>query len=153
MSDLTTYSAAIAQMGSRALGAWSQIALTRLDCDDMRFPETELSFGKNQNKQHYFARFSTQGVQAGKSSVGSPVNAKARYTNNGLIFIQVFAPMFLSDGPTVGRQLAETMRDAFRGAPTDASVIYRNARIEEMSNDGTFFQYRVIVEYEFDELQ
>lgn len=151
MSDLTTYSAAVAQMGDLAQTTWLALAGVQPDLGELRFPETEINFGKA-SKEKYFARFSTQSVRQQKSSVGSPEDSKARYTNNGLIFVQVFAPLFLADGPTVGRQLAEAIRNAYRKAQTDASVWYRNARIEEMTNDGTFFQYRVIVEYEFDEL-
>ena len=151
MTDLTTYSAAIALMEDRAQSGWLALSSTHADMAEIRFPANELSFGKAPTKK-YWARFTTQNASGIKTTVGSDVNGKARYTYNGLLFIQIFGSMFMPDFPTVGRMLAEGMRNVFRSPPMSDSVVYRNARIEEISNDGTFYQYRVICEYEFDEL-
>lgn len=151
MTDLTTYSAALAQMGALAQSSWGALGLANPDVAEMRFPETELTFGKAKLDK-YWSRFSTINASGAKTSVGSLINSKARYTYNGILYIQIFAGMFILNGPDVARGLAEEMRNAFRSPQQDGSVIYRNARIDELTNDGTFFQYRVIVEYEFDEL-
>lgn len=151
MTELTTYNAAIAQMGDLAQSKWVELSQNYDDLADMRFPDTELSFGKPPLTK-IWSRFSTVNALGTKTSVGSPINSKARHSYNGLLYVQLFCSLNVENGPSTLRMIAEEIRDHFRSARQTDSVVYRNARIDELSNDGTFYQFRVIVEYEFDEL-
>jgi hypothetical protein len=151
MTELTTYSAAIALMEDRAQSGWLALSSTFTDMAEIRSPANELTFGKAPLDK-IWSRISTQNVQGTKTTVGSDINGRARYTYNGLLFIQIFGSMHMPGFPIVGRLIAEGMRNVFRSSPMSDSVVYRNARIDEMTNDNTFYQYRVICEYEFDEL-
>ena len=149
MSDLTTYSLAKAKMENLAFVYWA--LQNGNEYAEMRFPDTELSFGKPKIDT-YWARFSSINVEGTKATVGSSFNGKARHTNRGICYVQFFASMNMLNAPGTLELLAEGMRNTFRSAPHDDSVIYRNARIDELTNDGTFYQYRAIAEYEFDEI-
>lgn len=149
MSDLTTYDLALTSMEDRVLLYW--ISKADSDFGDMRFPDTELTFGKLPLDK-VWSRFSTVNVSGTKATVGSSFNGKARHTTRGLVYVQFFSTMNMQYEPNALRLLAVGMRDVFRSAPHDASVIYHNARIDELSNDGTFYQCRAIAEYEFDEV-
>lgn len=151
MSDLTTYSLAKAKMENLAFAYWALQTIPSMA--EIRFPDTELTFGKP-SLDVYWARFSSINVSGTKATVGSSFNGKARHTNRGMVYVQFFASMNMLavNAPATLQALAEGMRDTFRSAPHDDSVIYRNARIDELTNDGTFYQYRAIAEYEFDEI-
>ena len=73
------------------------------------------------------------------------------YTATGVLTIQLFVP--IGEGLVRGRQLARSVRNAYRGISTPRQVWFRNARINEVGIDGDWFQLNIIVDFEYDEIQ
>lgn len=74
-----------------------------------------------------------------------------RYTNRGLIWVQIFSP--LGDGGLAGYAAAQTMLRAYRDANT--SVLFRNVRLNEADydeEDGAFQRFDVKIDFEFDDV-
>jgi hypothetical protein len=98
----------------------------------------------------FWARISLQTVSDGQTSFRDGVNGK-RYTANGLIFVQNFAPMSVSDAAAKLRALATISRDAFRKPAS--TVWFRNARMkDEMVADGKFWAQNVVAEFQYDDI-
>lgn len=76
-----------------------------------------------------------------------------RFTRFGLVTVQVFAPIVRGNGLSLSEKLAIIARDAFEGRGTDSGIWFRNARTVEIGPDGTFFQYNVVVEFQYDEFK
>jgi hypothetical protein len=75
-----------------------------------------------------------------------------KYTETGLLFIQIFAPMSVGSGMLNGKKLATLARNAYRGVSTESGVWFRNARINDLEPDDGFYRWNVIAEFEYDEL-
>lgn len=118
---------------------------------DIRWQGVEVATPPDATK--YWARVSIQGVTEAQVSLADQVTgpAKRRYEPKGLIFVQLFAPM-VADGMDNGRKLAMIARDAFRGQQTASGVVFRNVRINELSNDGKSYRFNVVAEYEYDDI-
>lgn len=98
----------------------------------------------------YWARVSQQTVDEGQSTLRNG-DAGQRYTTDGLIFVQVFAPKSDSEAMTILRRLAIIGRNAFRGHTTSGKVWFRNARINELPPEDKYYRLNVVAEYEYDE--
>lgn len=73
------------------------------------------------------------------------------FTNFGLMFVQIFAPMSEAEGFDVGGKLGEVAKAIFQNAETSSSVWFRNAALNELNSDGKWYPFNVVVEYQFDE--
>jgi len=104
----------------------------------------------------YWVRFSMRGVMSRQSAfVMSPEpdgEEPTEYETNGLLFVQVFAPMSKVDGFARGDLLARLAQSIFRGAETPSGVVFRNVRVNELEDDTKAFRWNVIAEYEFSEV-
>jgi len=103
----------------------------------------------------YWVRFSMRGVMSRQSAFimnDNPGPSPQEYDTNGLIFVQVFAPMSEVNGFAQGGLLAELAQAIFRGAETPSGVFFRNVRINELEDDTKSFRWNVIAEYEFSEI-
>lgn len=101
----------------------------------------------------YFARFRVVGASTGSAGFmenGAGASPQV-YDNIGNVFVQVFAPIDAEDSYRQGELLAVAARDIFRGQGTNSGVWFRNARYTEVPDDGKFYQWNVVVEYEFSE--
>jgi hypothetical protein len=102
----------------------------------------------------YWVRFSMRSVMSRQAAFVMSDDAEQSpiaYETNGLLFVQVFAPMSAVDGFRKGGLLAQDAQAIFRRAETPAGVVFRNARINELEDDTKSFRWNVIAEYEFDE--
>jgi hypothetical protein len=98
----------------------------------------------------YFARVSMVQASTRQASFAEADGAsKTKYDNRGHIIVQVFAPMNAEDAFYNGGLLAEKARDIFRRVETPSGMWFRNMRVNELPNDGEFFRWNVIIEYEF----
>lgn len=109
--------------------------------------------GKVEGIRHW-ARASTQTVIAEQTSLSMNVGeeGKVRYTESGLVFIQLFAPKSLGDSQYVAGLLAQVARNAFRRKSTEHCVWFRNARINELDSEDLFYRLNVVAEFEYDEV-
>lgn len=99
----------------------------------------------------YWARISQQTVVEGQTAL-SGGTGKARFTAQGLIFVQIFCPKTTSKAYENGRLLSVLVKNAFRGKVTTENVWFRNAKIQELSPEISFHRFNVVVEYEYDEM-
>lgn len=103
----------------------------------------------------YWARLSMRNVMSRQSAfVIDQVEGESPivFESNGLLFVQVFAPMSAVDGFAKGLLLAKLAQAIFRAAETPSGVIFRNVRISELEDDTKSYRWNVIAEYEFDEI-
>lgn len=94
-----------------------------------------------------FIRHAAGGMASLTSETG-----KRRYRRTGTIVIQIFSPA--GEGRTRNRVIAPVARDAYEAAQsTTLGIEYRNARIEDLGEDGTWYQSNVLVDFEYDEVK
>lgn len=119
--------------------------------------ETEIRYqGKEVrgDPKGYWVRISTNEVgspQVGFVMTPEPGASPSLYESFGLVFVQVFAPMSAPDSFFKGDLIAKAARDIFRRVETPSGVTFRNARFNEIDNDGKFYRWNVKVEYEYTE--
>jgi hypothetical protein len=75
-----------------------------------------------------------------------------RYTNRGMLSIQIFCPFTVSKGITKGRNLASLARNAYTNKETEGGVWFRGGKIVEGRIDKDWVPLTVLVETQFDEL-
>lgn len=73
------------------------------------------------------------------------------YTNEGLVFVQIFCPKSDAQSMEKGRKLAIVARDAYRGKSTSGKVWFRKVTINEIPPEGNWYRFNVVAEYEYDE--
>lgn len=103
----------------------------------------------------YYIRLSTKNVSSEQTSFVSddtPGQTAKEYTNEGLVFVQVFGPMSVTGSFRKAGLIAEAAQKVFQNAETSSSVWFRRARINEVDNDGKYFPFNVIAEYQFGQL-
>lgn len=98
----------------------------------------------------FWARVSSQNVTERQITFRN--GTSKRYQTDGLIFVQIFAPMSNAQAMEKLRLLAVVARNAFRGKVTGSDVWFRNCRINELSPDGTSYRCNIVAEYQFDEI-
>lgn len=104
--------------------------------------------------EKYWLRVSTQQVTSPQSAHimrDDPGQSPVEYETNGLVFVQVFAPMSDEDSFRKGELIATHSRDIFRAVETPSGVWFRNARFNELDPDGKHYRWNVKVEYQFNE--
>lgn len=104
----------------------------------------------------YWVRFSMRGVMSRPSAFvlsEEPVPSQMEFETNGLVFVQVFAPMIEVNGFAQGLLLAELAQDIFRRTETASGVVFNNVRINELDDDTKSYRWNVIAEYEFSEVK
>jgi len=106
------------------------------------------------NSSKYWARVSQQAVLESQTTLstceGKP--GQKRYTADGLVFVQIFAPKQLGNSAQFAGKLAEVARNAFRGKSTPGKVWFRNARIIDIEPEDQFYRFNVVAEFQYDEL-
>lgn len=75
-----------------------------------------------------------------------------RYQTDGLLFVQIFAPMSDAKSMENLRSLAVVARNAFRGKTTSSMIWFRNVRINEFGPDSKAYRCNVVAEYQYDEI-
>lgn len=100
----------------------------------------------------YWFRTSQQTVISQQSTLSNDVQGGRRFTTNGLLFIQVFAPMSDPESPNTGGKIAAMLRDAFRAQNISANIWYRNAQVKELNPADSSFRFNVVTAFEYDEI-
>lgn len=81
----------------------------------------------------------------------SGTQGNRRFRRTGVITIQIFQPS--GRGLTGGQDLAKIIQDAYEGVTTPDGVIFRGVQINEVGEDGDFFQTNVVTTFEYDEIK
>jgi hypothetical protein len=102
-----------------------------------------------------YARIIVKHNTGGQATIGATV-AKGgngvRFRQFGIVTAQVFTVS--GDGLTASDDLVELALNAFEGEKTGLDRIeFRNARPNEIGQDGPWFQTNVIAEFEYDRLK
>ena len=74
-----------------------------------------------------------------------------RTTKIGLVTIQIFTPFENGKGLTLGEELAKIGKAAYETVVSANDVIFRNVRALEVGEDGPWYQWNVLAEFEYDE--
>jgi len=144
-----TYQAAIDELLGLFNDGWTAGAPTIVPyVPDVVWPGLEPV--DNPDPSRYWVRVTQQTVNEEQSNLKG-VGAR-RYTINGILVFQLFAPMSDSEGVETVRSLAVLARDIYRGKQTTLSTWLRNARILEVGPDNKWYQINVLVDYEHDDI-
>lgn len=149
----TTYAAAKDEIYGALKTRWDALTLAVVGyVPEMRWHGSELPDKPDMSK--YWARASIQTVIARQSGLARNVGQaqRSRYTNSGLVFVQIFAPRSDARGVELGEALAVIARDTYRGHTVRGEVSYYRARFEELPPEELAYRFNVVAEYEFDEL-
>lgn len=98
----------------------------------------------------YWCRVSSQSVLERQITFRNGTDK--RYQTDGLLFVQVFAPMSDAKAMENLRALAVVARNAFRGKTTSSMIWFRNVRINELGPDNKAYRCNVVAEYQYDEI-
>jgi hypothetical protein len=120
---------------------------------EIRFQGVELPGLPGAEK--FWMRCSTQGVAAPQRGHMMPEAgiSKPVHDNIGFITLQIFAPMKSPDSWEKGELLAELGQGMFMASETGGSIWFRNPRIRELDNDGTWYRWNVIADYQFSQVK
>jgi hypothetical protein len=88
-------------------------------------------------------------VSAQKSLPGA--DGKRRFVRQGVLTIQVFEP--IGKGLVGSGDIPEVMKNAYEGVTTAGGVMFRDVTINEVGDDGDFFQTNVVASFEYDEVK
>lgn len=118
---------------------------------EMRYQGVEQ--GAKPGPLSFWARASTKNAFTRQAAHQMPREgeggAEVIYTTYGAVFIQVFAPMKNPHGWAHGELLAELGQRMFMASETSSAVWFRNPRYVELENDGTWYRWNVIADYQF----
>lgn len=98
-----------------------------------------------------WARIVVRHATSRQSTFGETGNR--RFTRPGLVTVQVFTPLTAGGGLSLAEKLAIIARNAFEGRGTASGIWFRNVRIQEIGEDGTWYQMNVLAEFQYDELR
>lgn len=91
-----------------------------------------------------WARVNLRHVTGGNAAIGNKL-----FDRGGVLTVQIFIVVGVSLTPAY--QLAKTVANAFQGQSTPSAVWFRNVRINEIGNDGSWYQTNVLADFEYDE--
>lgn len=102
----------------------------------------------------FWARASTQLATTRQSAFvmdnsPSPVG----FTTAGIVAVQVFAPMTERGSYAKGELLAEALQCMFMATETATGVWFRNPRINELVDDGTWYRWNVLADFQFNQVK
>lgn len=105
-------------------------------------------------KDKFWLRASTQGVTTRQAAHTTPADAQSQvvFESRGVFMGEVFAPM-ATGAYAKGELLAAIVQGAFMAAETPCGVWFRNPRINELPNDGTWYRWLVIVDLQFNQVK
>lgn len=90
--------------------------------------------------------------QDGEQVTLSNESGARRFRRFGVVTVQVFTEW--GKNTTLGPGLAKITSEAFEGVTTSPGrVIFRNVRVNEVGQDGQWFQTNVLADFEYDEIR
>lgn len=101
----------------------------------------------------YWARHSVESVFEEQTSLATMVGkpGQKRYTQTGLVFVQLFCPKEAINVAQNGRLLAEVAKAVYRGKRVGC-IYFRNVRIIPVDSEKQYYRFNVVAEYEHDEI-
>jgi hypothetical protein len=99
----------------------------------------------------FWMRVSTKGVSNRQRGFSMPDNGQSHaiFDNIGFITLQIFAPMTSPTGYAKGELLSAKGQCMFMATETGGAIWFRNPRIIELDNDGTWYRWNVVADYQF----
>lgn len=120
-------------------------------------PESRWQGNEESNKpdsSKLWYRVSRQTVTNPQTGFGnSDSQSRAKYTNYGILFVQLFIPKTPIDSYSKGQTLAQMLvTESFRNKTTEGKIIFRNPRIQPLPPETDLNRINVVVDYEYDEV-
>lgn len=78
-------------------------------------------------------------------------SGQKHFERNGILTIQLFTPS--GDGLYAADSLIALFTAAFEGKQSSRGIWFKNVRINEIGEDGAFFQTNIIIEFEYYEVK
>lgn len=98
-----------------------------------------------------WVRINIKHLSGGQSSLAGAVGTRM-FTHGGFITVQIFT--VFGEGQTQADALTVIVKRAFEGVTTSPGrVMFRNVRVNEVGQDGQWFQTNVIADFEYDEVK
>ena len=89
-------------------------------------------------------------TSGGQASLAN-FNGVSRYKRSGIFTVQVFTPA--GDGLSLSDSLVSVIVNAFEGKSTADGVWFRRIRINEIGQDGIWYQTNVLINFEYEEVK
>ena len=97
-----------------------------------------------------WVRVTVRHFAGNKSSLSNEAGSR-RFTHTGTVFVQIFTTH--EDGMVLADDLAIIAMRAFEGEVTSPGrVIFRQVRLNEVGQDGQWFQTNVLADFEYDNI-
>lgn len=104
----------------------------------------------------FWARASTQLAdtrQRGHTMPDDAAPSQPFYQTDGAVFVQIFAPMKAPGDYAKGELLATLAQRMFMGYRTASGVTFYRPRMIELPNDGTWYRWNAIADFEFNQVK
>lgn len=95
-----------------------------------------------------WCRVTIKHSESPQTSFGDDTSNAKRYSNEGTVFVQCFAPV--GSGMEAARTIAEIVVKGYRNS-RHADVWFRNARMKEVGTSGAFEQINVLTDFTYDD--
>lgn len=95
-----------------------------------------------------WARATIRHATGRQSSLAGAIGTR-RFTDEGTVFVQVFAPV--GDGSTACMAAAREVQNAYRDARS--RVWFRDVRLNEVGASGAFYQINVLATFSYDDVR
>lgn len=110
--------------------------------------DTEAPPAANEPYAAIFLRLS----ESGQTTFGN--TGQRRFTRHGFVTVQCFAPLSMgNNASTLAESSAIIARDAFEGIGTDSGIWFYRARVEDVGATETWYQFNMVVSFQFDEMR
>lgn len=96
-------------------------------------------------------RFSQQTVIEPQATLAGN-DLKRRYTTEGLVFIQIFSPKNPTTEYDKALNVAQLVKNAYRGKESENCIWFRNTRIQELPPEEAWNRINVVSEYTYDQI-
>jgi hypothetical protein len=97
-----------------------------------------------------WARAVVKHLNGGQASLAN-FNGTSRYRRAGIFTVQVFTPY--GGGLSLSDTLVSVIVNAFEGKASTNGVWFRQVRINEVGQDGLWYQTNVLINFEYDEVK
>jgi len=98
-----------------------------------------------------WARITVRHLTGEQATLSNGIGQR-RFRHEGTVFVQIFTPF--DDGMVRSDELVEIAKTAFEGeVTTPGRVIFRRVRINEIGQDGQWFQSNVLADFEYDQIR
>lgn len=99
----------------------------------------------------HWGQMSIQSVAASQRAFCAYGSGK-KYQEDGLVFVQLFAPRSEVEAAEEQDRFAQIARAAFRGKSLPGKIWFRNARINDLDPEDEMLRLNVVAEYEYNEI-